>query len=509
MEHGFLFILIGAVGAFFMAFNNGANDVANAFASAVGSKALKLKQAILIASIVVFSGAVLLGGNVATKLIEQVIDPSMFPNPEHYILAMLTVMLAAGCFVLFSTFTGMPVSSSHAIVGSFLGVCVTVAGWGAVRWGVVGVIVLSWFLSPFLAGLMSMVLCTGVRKFLIGPGGPGTLRRLQRWLPLVVAVIVSAGFYGIVTGTAVKKYIGIDVERVIRVDDLRQSIGQGLETTRVKADAARGEAEEAEQAFEHNALTQAVQYAELAERDARAAELAAEEALERLGDLRAGRRGRGAGPETVLVDAERWQVAIVAVLLFFPLYYQFRSLIRKWLKGAEDNAEGAEGAFKKLQIGTSCYVAFGIGANDVANSISPVFAVYVVVQNAGIPETFGTTLPFWILGLGGVGMATGIALLGWRVMKTLGESITKITNSRGFVIDFSVATTVVSASALGLPVSTTHAATGAVVGSGLSTGWRNVQFRTLGKIVVAWLITLPSAALMTIAIYKLLEWILF
>lgn len=124
IEHGVLFLIIAAVAAFFMAFNN----VANSFASAVGSKAIAVKQALLIAALLNMLGAVLLGGHVATKLVEGVINPAMFPEPTEYIAAMFAVLLAAGTFVLVSTLTGLPVSSSHSIVGSLVGVGIVVAG---------------------------------------------------------------------------------------------------------------------------------------------------------------------------------------------------------------------------------------------------------------------------------------------------------------------------------------------------------------------------------------------
>ena len=111
-------------------------------------------------------------------------------------------------------------------------------------------------------------------------------------------------------------------------------------------------------------------------------------------------------------------------------------------------------------------------------------------------------MPLWILILGGLAMAAGISVLGHRVMKTLGEKITTISNASGFCVDFSVATTVVGASALGLPISTTHAATGAITGAGLSKGARNVHLAVLSKIILGWLITIPASVVLTIGIFR-------
>ncbi len=188
MEHAIIFMCLAAMGAFFMAFNNGANDVANSFASAVGSKAITVKQAFLIASFMNFLGALLLGGHVAARLIEEVIHPEMFASPVDYVIAMVSVMAAAGSFVLFSSLTGMPVSSSHAIVASLTGVSIAVAGWASVNWLLIGVIVLSWVISPLLAGSLAWLMESGIKRFVVGSGGSGIKKRVQQWVPILICL---------------------------------------------------------------------------------------------------------------------------------------------------------------------------------------------------------------------------------------------------------------------------------------------------------------------------------
>ncbi|MEO1204689.1 MAG: inorganic phosphate transporter, partial [Pseudomonadota bacterium] len=137
-----------------------------------------------------------------------------------------------------------------------------------------------------------------------------------------------------------------------------------------------------------------------------------------------------------------------------------QGLLRTFTMKMKNSRESAEMIFRRLQIGTSSYVAFAHGANDVANSISPVFAIYLVAQSGALPTAelvAATGVPLWILVLGGAGIAAGIGLLGHRVIETLSSKITEIDNFKGFSVDFSAATTVVSASMLGLPVSSTHA----------------------------------------------------
>tara|TARA_B100001248_G_scaffold262395_1_gene258146 strand:- start:89665 stop:90936 length:1272 start_codon:yes stop_codon:yes gene_type:complete len=416
LDHGFILLLIAACGAFFMAFCNGANDVANAFASAVGSKALKPRMALLIASVVTFCGAVFLGGEVVVYLIEGLAPPKIFASPHDYVLGMIAVLLSAGLFVLLSTLKGMPVSATHAIVGGLTGVAVTLQGWEAINWFVMFTIASTWVVAPVLAAICALLLASFIRRVIIGQGTTGTLKRVRRRLPALISFTISAAAFGIMVST-------------------------------------------------------------------------------RLGEI---------------IGAGIWESALLAVFLFLPVYAQSKYFVKRTLKKAPDNPKGAERAFRRLQVGTSCYVAFGNGSNDVSNSISPVFAIYMVYQSGGFPQDFTEeSIPFWILALGGLGIATGITFLGKRVIKTLGKKITKINHSRGFSIDFSVASIVVGASLFGLPVSTTQAATGAVVGAGLSRGaLSKVNFRMIGYIILTWIITVPTAGLITIAVYHLLSLIL-
>jgi PiT family inorganic phosphate transporter len=165
-----------------------------------------------------------------------------------------------------------------------------------------------------------------------------------------------------------------------------------------------------------------------------------------------------------------------------------------------------EEIFRKIQIGTSCYVALAQGANDVANAIGPLAVIYFLVKTGGVGAQ--VAVPTFLLLFGGVGIAAGIAMAGHRVMDTIGHKITTLTNTRGFSVDFAAATTVLLASKLGLPVSTTHAAVGGVLGVGLARGIEAVNFRIIFQIILYWILTVPAAALTSIVIYKILEYFL-
>ena len=179
-----------------------------------------------------------------------------------------------------------------------------------------------------------------------------------------------------------------------------------------------------------------------------------------------------------------------------------------FLKRVKRNISGnnGEGIFRYIQVGTACYVALAQGANDVANAIAPLAVIYFFVKTGTVGDQ--VPVPFFLLLFGGVGIALGITMAGRRVMETLGTKITHLSNSRGFCVEFAAATTVLIASKLGLPVSTTHAAVGGVLGVGMARGMEALNLRLVYEIVFYWLLTLPAAAITCMVIYKILQFIL-
>lgn len=409
MDTGIILLILASLGAFFMAFNNGANDVANSFASAVGAEAITMKQAVLIAGIMNLLGAVLLGGYVSSKLITGVVNPAEFGDANQYMAAMFSVLIAAGLFVLSATLLSLPVSSSHSIVGSLIGVSIAAGGWNSINWAELTTIIISWFVSPILAALLATGVLTYIRTTIFGKKREGMIARLQYFLPFVLSITVGLFVLVLLKGSSLKQF-----------------------------------------------------------------------------------------------KPGSWWEYLVFIGVVVPYGTMvFQALLRSLTSKMKDDEESVEKIFKNLQVGTSSYVAFAHGANDVANSIAPVFAIYLVVKHGGLPDEATVSsehVPLWILVLGGIGIATGIGMLGHRVIETLSKKITKLNNSRGFSVDFSAASTVVLASLMSLPVSSTHAATGAIVGSGLTEG-EAVKTKVLVKIFAMWIVTVPAAAIITIAIY--------
>ena len=167
--------------------------------------------------------------------------------------------------------------------------------------------------------------------------------------------------------------------------------------------------------------------------------------------------------------------------------------------------QGVEKIFVSLQILSACLVAFGHGANDVANAIGPVAAVLGVLTTHTLSaESF---VPTWLLALGGAGIVIGLATWGWRVIETIGKKITELTPTRGFAAEFGAAATILLASKLGLPISTTHALIGAVVGVGVARGVKAINLQTIKEIAISWIVTIPLCALFSILAFYFLSWV--
>jgi len=196
---------------------------------------------------------------------------------------------------------------------------------------------------------------------------------------------------------------------------------------------------------------------------------------------------------------------LISLILAALVGFAGMKLLGKFVK--KINSDGAEEIFRRIQIGTSCYVALAQGANDVANAIGPLAVIYFLVNEGNVGAT--VPVPVFLLMFGGVGIAFGVSMAGYRVMDTLGTKITTLTNTRGFCVDFAAATTVLIASKLGLPVSTTHAAVGGVIGVGLARGLEAVNFRIIFKIMIYWVLTLPASAVTSMIIFKILQLFLF
>ena len=207
-DYGTIFLLLAGLFGLFMAWGIGANDVANAMATSVGSKALTIKQAIIIAAVFEFAGAVLAGGSVTKTIRKGIVDTSgILDQPELLVFGMLAALLAAGCWLLIASSKGWPVSTTHSIVGALVGFSMVGIGMDAVQWGKVGSIVMSWVVSPVLAGAMSFMLFKSVQWLILDKRNP--IEQAKRYVPFymfLVGFIVS-----LVTLFKGLKHVGLEM----------------------------------------------------------------------------------------------------------------------------------------------------------------------------------------------------------------------------------------------------------------------------------------------------------
>jgi PiT family inorganic phosphate transporter len=400
MEYAIVFVTLAVIFGLYMTWGVGANDVANAMGTSVGSGAITVRRAILIAAVFEFTGAVVAGGHVTGTIRQGIIDASAVPSPEVLVWGMLASLLAAGLWLMVASYFGWPVSTTHTIVGSLIGFGVVGVGPDAVDWGQVTGIVASWIVSPLLGATIAFGLTLSVRRLILDAESP--LEAAKRWGPVYifmmgVLIVLITLFKGL-------SHLNIELTAV-------ETAGIALSVGLLIGLAGR-------------ALIRRIKVDPVAERD---------------------------------------------------FHYA-----------------GVERVFAPLCVFTACSMAFAHGSNDVANGIGPLAAVVSIVSTGEVTQS--SDLPLWILVLGGAGIVLGLSTMGYRVMKTIGTKITELTPSRGFCAEIAAATTVVIASRLGLPVSTTHIIVGAVLGVGLARGIAAIDLRVVAGIVTSWLVTLPIGA---------------
>lgn len=471
----FLIILALVIG-FYMLWNIGANDVANAVGTSVGSGAITLKKAIIIAAILEFSGAFILGSSVSETIQKGIIDPAGFlANPNIFIVGMLSSLLATAVWLQIATYFRWPVSTTHAIVGSVIGFGVLTGGFSVVQWSQVGQIALSWVISPTIAGAFAFVLFSFIQRKILFSFNP--LLSTQRLAPAFVFVVLLTFCISTLTGGIESLHLHLSHSMNILISIVISVIG-----AIIAAIICNKQTKEAR-----------INYALAAKHDRRLFSLY--KAHKHLVRAKLSTRDK----ETRDYMSE--------------MINKTNSIIKEtrdnapFQKELEVDYQESESIFAMLQILTACFVAFAHGSNDVANAIGPVSAIISVVKNP-MAIASSTTISTPLLLFGGVGIIIGLATYGYKVIETIGNKITQLTPTRGFAAEFAAASTILVASKLGMPISTTHAIVGAVLGVGLAKGISALNFGLIRDIFLSWVITLPCAAVFCVIIYTIFSFFL-
>ncbi len=415
MEDQLIYLALAAVFGLFMAWGIGANDVANAMATSIGSGALTIRKALIVAAIFEFGGAVLAGGQVTSTIRRGIIDSTyVVDSPEVLIFGMLAALLAAGSWLLVASQLGWPVSTTHSIIGAIVGFAVIALGVNSVSWGQIVTIVASWVASPLTAGIIAFFIFNSIQRLILTQ--PDPLARARRYAPV---------------------YIFATITLISLVTLLKGLTHVGLTLT-----------------------------------------LAQSYTLALLCGL-------------VVAVIGRWFVLRIPVDRTAEKKFHFATVER---------------VFAVLMVITACSMAFAHGSNDVANAVGPVAAVISVAQTGVVSQQ--SSLPLWVLVLGGLGIVIGLGTMGRHVIATVGARITDLTPTRGFSAELAAAFTIVFASGTGMPVSTTHTLVGAVLGVGMARGITAINLAVVGRIFISWIVTIPAGALLSIIFFYVLQAVL-
>ena len=469
MEYATPLIVLALVFGFYMAWNIGANDVANAMGTSVGSGALTFKQAVIIAAILEFAGAFFVGTHVSDTVRKGIVDPMMFEgDPQAFVLGMLSALLAAGLWLQIASSFGWPVSTTHSIVGAIIGFGVVYGGMSAVHWDKVGTIAASWVVSPLMSGTLSFLIFQIVlHKVFYKPDPVEAVRKFTPYMVFIVLMIMTL----VMVFKGLKNlHLDLSLSTALMVSGgvgLIGAIVSYILLRNYRSDESEEEQQQARELYVARALQRSRRHL-----------------------LRA---RRAADPD---IASE------IDSLLAKTNSVTDTSTSRANLGSSRPEFRRTERIFIYLQILTACFIAFAHGANDVANAIGPLSAAVQTAQDGLVAAK--AAVPLWALLLGGTGIVIGLATYGWKVMETVGKRITELTPSRGFCAQFGAATTIVIASKMALPISTTHTLVGAVLGVGLARGIGAVNLTTVRDIAISWVITIPIGAALAIIIYKTL-----
>ena len=378
-----LLIVAAAVGAY-MAMNIGANDVANNMGPAVGSGAMTMGWAIVVAAVFEALGAIVAGGDVVGTIKGGIIDAAAISDPALFAWVMFAALLAGALWLNLATALGAPVSTTHSIIGAVMGAGIAAGGWGLVNWETIVQIVISWVVSPLAGGAMAAAFLYIIKRSVTYRSD--MIDAASRVVPLLIGAMVWA----------YTTYM------------LLKGLGQ----------------------------------------------------LVQVGVLTAMAAG-----------------VVMAVLVWALVRKPIAALARR----QENSKNGVNRLFTWPLVCSAALLSFAHGANDVANAIGPLAAIYEAVKDGAIATKAGT--PLWIMVLGALGLAVGLALYGARLIRTVGKEITELDNMRAYAIAMSATLTVIVASQLGMPVSTTHISIGAVFGVGFLRELLKVNYAKMERVV--------------------------
>ena len=385
VEQSYLLVAAAVIGAY-MAMNIGANDVANNVGPAVGSFALSLTGAILIAAVFEAAGAIVAGGDVVKTVKNGIIDPANLASSDQYVWVMMGALAGAAIWLNGATWLGAPVSTTHSIVGGVMGASVAAAGWDIVNWGSVASIAASWVVSPVVGGLIAAGLLFTLKSMVFFREDP--IAQAEKVVPAMIGLMAWA-FTTYIALKGIKQIVVIPF----------------------------------------------------------------------------------------------WAAMLTGLFAGLAVFFVTGPMVRRARPRLTPNRDGVNRLFTLPLIFAAALLSFAHGANDVANAVGPLAGIVDVLSEGNGGGK--VAIPFWVMAIGALGISVGLALFGPKLIRTVGSEITELDRSRAFCIALSAAITVIVASQLGLPISSTHVALGAVFGVGFLREWLDQSIGRVAEGVLA------------------------
>ena len=543
-------LVVGSFASFYNAWGIGANDCANSFATSVGAKVLSLKKAIIVASVFEFLGAFLMGSHVTSAIRKKIVSIDIFEDePGALMFGMLCSNIAAGIWLNLATYFKFPVSTTHSIIGAIIGFSLAYGGGDSILWDKVGMVVASWVLSPVLAGVFSLLFYSIIKKYVFNSDKPventvlifpiltfftflingffifykGTpqlkLDKLDLWVSIVVAfslaIVMSVLSWYYYLPYAKKKMEekkllrlqgnveNISDQRVLVLDDADQ-LNQTSDDRRTQDYRLASHSRDVSVETSMDTFT-TVENVENSEN------------LENVENKKSSwsiLKCFNIDEDNLFKDPniKKDDNIYVEDLSIFDNVKRLKDYIQSLLikekadkiellhKNANPIDPDAEELCSSLQVITACFSSFAHGANDVANSIAPLATIYSIYKYETVSKKMD--VPLWVLFIGGLGIVFGLATWGYKIIDRIGKELTKITPSRGFIIELSAALTTLIASRAELPVSTTHCQIGSVIGCGIGDNKNNLEWKLVKEIIYSWIITLPAAGLLSATLFS-------
>ena len=500
----FLWILIlGSITAFLTACGIGANDVANAFATVIGAKVLTFKQVIVVATIFEFSGAVLMGSRVTDTIRKGIVDNDLFEdNPEVLMFGMLCASISTMVWLALATYLKWPVSTTHSTVAGVLGFSLVYAidtntVSDSIKWNKVYLIIASWLISPLLSGFFTLMIFLTNKYLAFTKENP--IKRTLIIFPMMIGLTIIVNIFFIIYKGSPQ--LDLDEIELWKAFAIAFGIGSGLMMiTYITIYLLYDRILDAlAKKYDENIQRHDLEWDEMM-------------GIQRIEGSPAGESSTDDEPRIVITDVDNADIDNEDIdntnidnpdlEAGLPREEENRTVRRfehEKFKQMQQFDPKIEHMFSYLQIITSCLDSFAHGANDVANSIGPYAAIYTIYRDGAFASK--SDVPIWILIGGGAGIVLGLWLFGYRIIDRVGHQLAGITPTRGFAMELGSSITVVLASRLSIPVSTTHCQVGSVTFGGLADGRKNVDLKVLGVIVLSWVLTLPAAGLLSAVLF--------